>query len=407
MVVVADPELVKLITVKDFDKFRNRHISIKLPPPNNSGIGAAVDDQWKRIRSTLTPTFSASKMKQMVSLIDESCQVLIGKFREAADTGRTIKASSCYQQYILEVLLKTAFGMEVDFQNNPNEKIVTTVRSSFESRQYLDMFFKSLPFSSLAMKLFSQVLVKKFFSFFNGIAMQIIQQRKEKGVDAGRKDLMYLMMNTVDNEGERKLTDDEISAQSVTFLTAGLHTTSTFLSIASYWLAHYPEIQDKLIEEIDAAFAANPEKPIYDLIHELEYLDCFFNETLRFSMAAELQISRHCSQTCTINGVHFPRGTVVVLCYFLLHNDPDAWEEPFKFDPERHRGPVKEKRHPYQFHPFGVGPRSCIGMRLAQLEGKLTLVRLLREFRFALAPETKHPDGSIPKVVEIRVENRH
>lgn len=164
-----------------------------------------------------------------------------------------------------------------------------------------------------------------------------------------------------------------------------------------------------MIEEIDAAFAANPEKSLYDLIHELEYFDCFFNETLRLSMAGGMEIRRTCTQSCTLNGIHFPRGTGVILCYSLLHTDPDAWEEPFKFDPERHRGPVKEKRHPYQFNPFGAGPRSCIGMRLAQLEGRLTLVRLLREFRFVLAPGAKHvaPDGSVPGVVEIRVENRH
>lgn len=90
MIVVGDPELLKLITVKEFDKFRNRQNDFKLPPPNDSGVGSAVDDQWKRVRSTLSPTFSASKMKQMVPLIDESCKVLIGKFREAADTGTNI-----------------------------------------------------------------------------------------------------------------------------------------------------------------------------------------------------------------------------------------------------------------------------------------------------------------------------
>jgi cytochrome P450 len=123
--------------------------------------------------------------------------------------------SSYFQQYILEVLLKTAFGMETNFQNEPNEEIVTMVRSSFDSRQKLGLLFKSLPFYSVAMKLLSKVIVKKFFSFFNDIAFQIINQRKDQGIDSGRKDLMYLMLNTVDNEGKRKLTDDEISAQSV------------------------------------------------------------------------------------------------------------------------------------------------------------------------------------------------
>ena len=86
-ILVADPELIKLITVKEFDKFRNRNLKRELPHPNRLQMGRAKDQVWKRIRTTLTPTFSASKMKQMVPIIQSSCDVLVSKFRQAAESG--------------------------------------------------------------------------------------------------------------------------------------------------------------------------------------------------------------------------------------------------------------------------------------------------------------------------------
>ena len=72
-------------------------------------------------------------------------------------------------------------------------------------------------------------------------------------------------------------------------------------------------------------------------------------------------------------------------------SDPDVWEDPEKFDPERFRGPVKDTRHAFQFLPFGAGPRNCIGMRFALMEVKMALVKILMKFKFVASPETQVP----------------
>ena len=83
--VVADPELLKQIMIKDFPNFRNRYIF------EGSVFGKNVlnarDETWKRIRNTLTPTFSAGKMKLMVPLIEKSCDTLMHKLEKIADSG--------------------------------------------------------------------------------------------------------------------------------------------------------------------------------------------------------------------------------------------------------------------------------------------------------------------------------
>ena len=90
--VVADPEMLKQIMVKDFSKFRNRfRFPGPLGPPLEKNLLDTRDETWKRIRTTLTPTFSAGKMKLMVPLMEKSCDTLLEKLEEIADSGEYIK----------------------------------------------------------------------------------------------------------------------------------------------------------------------------------------------------------------------------------------------------------------------------------------------------------------------------
>jgi cytochrome P450 len=74
---------------------------------------------------------------------------------------------------------------------------------------------------------------------------------------------------------------------------------------------------------------------------------------------------------------------------FSIHYNPDLWgpEDPNVFVPERHA----EKRHPVAWMPFGIGPRNCVGMRLALMELNICLIRLLRQYR--ILPDEKIEEG--------------
>ena len=85
-IVITDPEMIKQITIKEFPKFQNRWFP-EVNPPISSFLFIAKDDQWKRIRTTLSPTFSATKLKEVIPLMEEASDVLTGKLTEAAKTG--------------------------------------------------------------------------------------------------------------------------------------------------------------------------------------------------------------------------------------------------------------------------------------------------------------------------------
>lgn len=87
-IVVTDPEIIKQIMVKEFWKFPNRPPFVKPNPPFNSGLFLARDETWKRIRTTLTPTFTAAKLKQIVPLIEQASDSLMGKMEKFAESGK-------------------------------------------------------------------------------------------------------------------------------------------------------------------------------------------------------------------------------------------------------------------------------------------------------------------------------
>ena len=92
MITVADPEMLKHILVKDFEKFRNRPDFMRSNPPLESNLFAARDEQWKKVRSLLTPTFSSAKLREILPIIEDAANVLAGKLEESADNGKQLNS---------------------------------------------------------------------------------------------------------------------------------------------------------------------------------------------------------------------------------------------------------------------------------------------------------------------------
>ena len=89
-IAVADPEILKQVMVKEHPNFVNRFFITRPPSPFSKNVLSEKDERWKRIRNILTPTFSASKLKQMLNLMDEAADTLMKKIEEIADTGNIL-----------------------------------------------------------------------------------------------------------------------------------------------------------------------------------------------------------------------------------------------------------------------------------------------------------------------------
>ena len=113
-------------------------------------------------------------------------------------------------------------------------------------------------------------------------------------------------------------------------------------------------------------------------------------ETCFFNLSGSL-IAREATEDCVIKEINVKKGTPIFVLAYSIHHDPKIWPNPEKFDPQRFSPEAKQSRDPYTYMPFGHGPHNCIGMRFAQMEIKLALTRILKKFRFEVAPETEIP----------------
>ncbi|KAJ7371316.1 Thromboxane-A synthase [Desmophyllum pertusum] len=350
-------------------------------------------------------------MKLMVPLIEKSCDTLMEKLVKIADSDESVDMLDWFRQLTFEIILSTAFGVDANIQMGENAEMLEKAQAQFKIPLIVRQIGR-LPLGSYFFWLMGAIFGNQP-TYFLGIVDEILKSRRQMGL-TGRKDLLELMMMANEEttvEGVSRLTDDEIVAQSVIFLLAGYETSSSTLGFTLYYLAVNPDVQDKLRTEIQEALETNTNIPLYEVAQNIEYLDCVIKESQRLCPSGA-QANRECSEDYDLNGIHIPAGTEILIPIYALHHDPDAWEDPKKFDPERFRGPAKDARRAFQFLPFGAGPRNCIGMRFALMEIKIALVKILMKYKFVQSPETQvplviHPGGTLcaRDGVSVRVES--
>uniref|UniRef100_A0A8C0J6M3 Thromboxane-A synthase n=1 Tax=Chelonoidis abingdonii TaxID=106734 RepID=A0A8C0J6M3_CHEAB len=361
---------------------------------------------------------------QMTPLINQACDVLLSNLKVYADSGKAFDIQRSYGCFTLDVVASVAFGTHVDSQKNPDDTFVKNCKKFFEFSMLRPILILIIAFPFLMIPL-SRILPNKRRDEVNGFFIKAIKNmialRDQQDVNERRRDFLQLILDArsstnyigvehfdivnqadvsiqdhkppvdkaLPKKVQKTLSEDEIVGQAFIFLIGGYETTTNALSFATYLLATNPECQEKLLQEIDE-FSGKHDVPDYQNIRELPYLDMVIAETLRMYPPA-FRFTRETSKDCVVMGQHIPAGAVIEIAVGPLHYNPEFWPEPEKFIPERFTMEAKLQQHPFAYLPFGAGPRSCIGMRMALLEIKMTLLRILQKFRFETSPETQIP----------------
>lgn len=173
---------------------------------------------------------------------------------------------------------------------------------------------------------------------------------------------------------DKKIKYDEFIGSTVFLLLAGFETTAGTLTCLTWHLARNPEIQEKLREEIKK-----------DDI-ESDYLAWCIQETVRWHPAVPLGTGRILGEDIEVNGLHLAKGTFIMPSTHSIHHDDQIWEQADEFKPERWKN--SGDYHPAAFMGFGLGPRNCVGGKLAVHEIKLVMRYLLSNYRIVKTPET-------------------
>ncbi|XP_045167948.2 cytochrome P450 3A14-like isoform X2 [Mercenaria mercenaria] len=386
----TDSILLLLQTMEDFD-----------PWPMNKTLLSLKDEQWKRVRNIITPTFSAGKLKKMTKEINYCAELLTSGLIEKAKSGEEVDSRKHLGCYTMDVIAGTAFGIRTDAYNNPDDSFVSLAQKVFGQASLNPSTLLAILFPDLAWFLMKMFGISFFFpkdslAFFVDVIKKIIKERQEK-CDTERTDMLQLMMNA-ELQGEtedgtqsaKKLSLDELLGQGIIGFVAGYETTASLLTFMSYVLATHLDVQKKLLDEIDEHVPDGATEVSYDIVMEMPYLDQVINETLRmYPPITKMNRTTSKQEDVEIDGYWFPHDTNISYSIWQVHHCLGLYPEPEKFIPERFTSEEKAKRDPFVFMPFGHGPRNCIGMRLALLEAKIATVAILRKLKFVKCAETE------------------
>ncbi|XP_051742545.1 cytochrome P450 3A19-like isoform X7 [Ctenopharyngodon idella] len=315
------------------------------------------------------------------------------------DHEQPVKTKEVVAPYSLDVVTSSSFSVDIDSINNPDDPFVINIKKFVQFNVFSPLFLLILMFPSFAIllsKLGITLFSKSSMDFFYSVLRKIKDEHKESD---GRVDFLKLMIqnqipddqakNDTSDQPAKGLTDHEILSQSLVFILGGYETTSTTLTFLLYNLATNPDCLEKLVEEIDTNFP--PDTPItYDALMKMDYLEMAINESMRLLPTAP-RLERVCKKTVEINGVTIPKDTLVGIPTYVLCRDPQLWDSPDEFRPERFSPESKSEINQYAFMPFGLGPRNCIGMRFALMIMKLLVVKLLQNFTVETCKETQIP----------------
>lgn len=328
----------------------------------------------KRLRKTLQIAFKREAIEGHMEIMNPMLKVGISQW----PPNQTIKVMGYLKELLLNtgsaVFLGAELGDDIKKINNAFNDIVAATADLFH--------LQALWFSPYAKGVRAKALLSQF------IFQNIPEHRKRRS-----RSLLSQFCHLTDDSGHY-FSDNEIRDQILFVLFAAHDTTTSALSAVLYALASNPHWQDQVREEMLAIGKDNLEFTDLDSLEKCEWT---IKEALRMYPALSM-MPRYALQDFQYNGYRIPANTPVVVSALYTHYMPEYWTKPYKFDPLRFSPERSEdKKDFFQYVPFGGGAHKCLGLHFAQVQSKLFLFHLLKQYRISKHPGmTKYNFNSIP-----------
>ncbi|KAG5319423.1 CP6J1 protein, partial [Pseudoatta argentina] len=400
---ILEPELVKTITQTNYSSFAKNAIDINpdLDPLLAHNPFVLTGEKWVHNRKRLSYAFSSMRLKSLLESVKQVCTTFENYMNEKLNNNQTeFELKSLFARYTAQVVAAAGFGVDgFCFDDEKKDMSFRKIgQAIFEPSLRNSIVFVVTFLMPSLNKIFKLGIVPKHVdNFFRTLVAELMEQRRKDGIP--RNDFLHLMVEQERAEDD-KFDLEMITAHAMSFIIDGCETTSSVMSFIGFDLARHPEIQNKLREEVLSVLNKYNGEITYEGLKEMTYMDQVLNETLRL-LPAGLIIKKRCTEVFELKGsdgivCRVEPGMEIIIPVQGLQKDPQYWENPEEYDPERFSSDRKHSIDRFVFLPFGGGPRACVGMRMAQLQIKAVLTVILRKYRMELSPKTQIPLKIIP-----------
>jgi cytochrome P450 len=358
----ADPELAPSLTGE----------SPLRPIVGPNSVLTLLGGKHMRQRKLLLPPFHGEAVERYTQMISDAAQREIDSWSVAEQ----FALGPRMQAVTLEVIMAGIFGVEG-----------LPPKGTLE-RELRDEIHSIVALSTRPLSIFAEMILLRrqqpggvvggVMRRVDELLYALIGERREAGADAGRTDILSLLLAATDEDGV-PMGDEELRDELITLVLAGHETTANSLAWAFERLLRNRDAYDRLRELVRASDAggaagsdAGSAAGAADASGSAEadaYVEAVIHETMRVRPVVP-SIGRRVAVPWQLGRYRVPAGTPVVLSIMLLHHREDVYPQPFAFAPERF---LENKPGTYTWIPFGGGIRRCLGATLAMAEQRVVL----------------------------------
>lgn len=216
---------------------------------------------------------------------------------------------------------------------------------------------------------------------------EIVEKRKQSGYRG--EDFLQTLMDAEYSDGH-KLSDHEITGMLVAAMFAGHHTSSVTTAWTLIELLQHPRFLEEVRNEIRTRYA-DGEEYSFQSMRDLDKTERAVKEALRIHPPLFILL-RAALEDCEVLGYQVKKGNWVAVSPMIAHRDPDVFDNPLEFDPDRYGPGREEDKRPFAYISFGGGRHKCMGNAFAILQIKTIMAALLNRYEFELVGDPVETD---------------
>nr|QLI49058.1 cytochrome P450 family 71 subfamily FB polypeptide 1 [Gloriosa superba] len=348
-------------------------------------------EYWRQVRkASILHLLGTKKVQSVRSVREEEVATLVDYIARNSDGTKPVNLSkllnyhTCYLLSRLTIRLKYSdYG---DDGSSPGVKFCDLVRElGFQfGGFYIRDYFPYLGWWSKLSG--ADAKVHGLFTAWDAFLEEVVDRHAVPPSAGEEEDLVDVLLSL---HKEQQISRDDIKAILLDVFSAG--TGSSFIAIE--WtmaeLMRNPDYMKRVQQEIRELAAGREGMITDDDVGKMPFLKALIKETMRLHPPAPIVMPREATEDATVLGYHVPAGTRVVINAWSVGRNPQDWEDPEEYKPERFLGSTVDfKGHDFHLIPFGAGRRICPGMHYSISNIGLALANLLYRFDWKL-PDAK------------------
>ncbi|KQJ91700.1 cytochrome P450 71A1 [Brachypodium distachyon] len=352
-------------------------------------------------RVVVSELLSARRVATYGAVRGKELRRLLAHLTKNTAPGTPVDLSECFLNLANDVLCRVAFGRR--FPHGKDDKLAAVLAEAqdlFAGFTIGDFFPQLEPVASTVTGLRRRL--KNCLADLREVCDEIVEEHingTHKRVPGDRdEDFVDVLLRVQKSPDlEVPLTDDNLKALVLDMFVAGTDTTFATLEWVMTELVRHPRILQKAQEEVRRVVGSKGHVDESDL-GELHYMRAIIKETFRLHPAVPLLVPRETVAACKLGGFDIAPKTRVFINTFAMGRDPEIWESPLEYKPERFEsaaGEIDLKDPDYKLLPFGGGRRGCPGYTFALATVQVSLASLLYHFEWALPEGVKAEDVSL------------